>query len=98
MPAQRRCASTPSGCAPMKSLPLPFVLPSPADHRRDARPGALRVVVPSTPPPTTQTVRRRSIWLALHFYDWPLRAALSGLTAAERATLEVQPLAVIDTD
>jgi protein ImuB len=85
----------------MKSLPLPFELPIPPEPG-GARPRALRVVVPSTTPspsPLPSPRRRRgSIWLALHFRDWPLRAALSALSEPERAALEVQPLAVVDAD
>lgn len=83
----------------MKSLTLP--LPLPTQRQPDARAPALRVVPPSTdevPPPQRSTHRRRAIWLALHFDDWPLRAALSALGNDERLALEVQPLAVVDAD
>lgn len=83
----------------MKPLTLP--LPLPEQRQPDARSSALRVVPPpidGAPPAQRSTRRRRAIWLALHFPDWPLRAALSALGNDERLTLEARPLAVVDAD
>jgi len=83
----------------MKSVQLPLIPPAPEKRRPNASPRILSVVPPPTgPAPAPIVRRRRAIWLALHFPDWPLRAALSALSAAERAILEAQPLAVVDGD
>jgi protein ImuB len=83
----------------MKSLTLPLAPTHPTKRQTDTRPSTLRAVQPSTAPAPARTARRRrAIWLALHFPDWPLRAALSALNDAERSALEVQPLAVVDAD
>ncbi len=76
------------------ALPLPFPesAPEPAPRLRPA------LAPPPPPAPARRTVRRRQIWLALHFPDWPLIAAASDLTTDQRAQLDVLPLAVTDVD
>jgi protein ImuB len=81
----------------MIALPLPF--PAEQLPPRPARPireitSSDTAVVPAVRP----AARRRTIWLAVHLPDWPLHAALSALTAEARATLESQPVVIVDSD
>ena len=73
-------------------LPLPAPLPAPAARLRPS------LVPPRPPTPASRKARRRQIWLALHFPDWPLIAATSSLPAEERAQLSALPTAVTDVD
>ena len=66
-----------------RSLPLPA---SPAP------------VVPPTEPSPRSRHKRKQTWLALHFSDWPLHAALHALTREQRTSFGQQPLAVLDQD
>ncbi len=60
--------------------------------------------LPALPAPVTTPVdtslrrKRKQTWLALHFADWPLHAAMHTLTRERRASLAQQPLAVLDQD
>lgn len=80
----------------MIALPLPF--PAEPTPQRPANP--LREATPTdaTLAPARPATRRRTIWLAVHLPDWPLHAALSALTPEARATLETQPLVIVDDD
>lgn len=73
-------------------LPLPDSLPAPATRLRPT------LLPPRPPTPASRTVRRRQIWLALHFSDWPLFAATSSLPAEQRAQLSALPTAATDVD
>jgi protein ImuB len=78
------------------ALPLPF--PAERTPERPAQP--LREVTRTDAPIASgrPATRRRAIWLAVHLPDWPLHAALSALTAAERQALQAQPLVIVEND
>lgn len=85
----------------MIALPLPFPAErSPERPTQPLREQPLREVsrVDVTIPPARPLVRRRTIWMAVHLPDWPLHAALSALNAAERETLQAQPLVIVEDD
>jgi protein ImuB len=77
----------------------PLALPLPFERVPDS-PSKPRVVRPAeAPSPAKRKLARRgTVWLAVHLPGWPLYAALSTLSDAERSTLESQPLAVVDGD
>jgi len=54
-------------------------------------------VPPITTPPQARR-KRKQVWLALHFADWPLHVALQGMPLPQREKLTTQPLAVLDQD
>jgi protein ImuB len=80
----------------MIALPLPF--PAEPTSQRPARPLREVTRTDATLAPARPATRRRTIWLAVHLPDWPLHAALSALSAEARATLETQPLVIVDDD
>ena len=56
------------------------------------------VAVPAPPSVPLPRLRRKAVWLALHFSSWPMAAVLSGMTEQHSTRLRAQPFAVIDTD
>ena len=58
------------------------------------------VAAPTSLPPSAPQprLRRKAVWLALHFSSWPLAAVLSGMSERHSTELQAQPFAVIDTD
>lgn len=53
---------------------------------------------PEPPPAPTRKKRRAQAWLALHFNDWPLHAALDKLSPTQGQQCHAQPVAVLDGD
>jgi protein ImuB len=53
-------------------------------------------IAPGEAPQSRRT--RKQTWLALHFSDWSLHAALHAMPREQRASLLLQPLAVLDQD
>lgn len=90
--------SRPDASGRQAEIALPLPLPEESRPERPASP--VREITPhdAVTAPARPAVRRRTIWLAVHLPDWPLRAALSALTAAERATLEARPLVIVEED
>lgn len=80
----------------MIALPLPFPAERPPAPPAQPLREVIRADVPITP--VRPAARRRSIWLAVHLPDWPLRAALSALTPTERQVLQTQPLVIVEGD
>jgi len=75
----------------IRPLPLPPVKPL------QPRPTLVPAPTPGSPAPT-RSVRRRGVWMALHFDDLALTAAIEVAAVTRAIDVETQPLAVTDAD
>lgn len=71
--------------------------PLPPAKRLQPRPTLVPAQTPVRPAPTRSSLRR-SVWMALHFDELPLTAAIEAAALTRAIDAETQPLAVTDDD
>jgi protein ImuB len=71
---------------PISTLPEPVTAPT-----------KLLLALSSTAPAQSRRTRKQT-WLAVHFADWSLHAAMRAFASEQRANLMRQPLVVLDQD